>query len=81
MEELTYVLVGPDRFHAQVIAEACRAADLEVELLTADAEGTGPEMGWAQDHRLLVHRGDLETVMAIVERSQSQPRPEHPVIE
>jgi hypothetical protein len=76
MDDLKYVLVGPDRFRAQVISEACRAAGLVVELLTSDAEGSGPEMGWAEDHRLLVRRSDLDTVLAIVKRSQSNLDPE-----
>jgi hypothetical protein len=33
-------------------------------------------MGWAEDHRLLVRRSDLDTVLAIVKRSQSNLDPE-----
>ena len=53
MGDLTHVPVGGDRFRAQLIAEACRAAGLEVELLTADDSGTF-RYGEIQPHRLLV---------------------------
>jgi hypothetical protein len=78
MEELTYVLVGPDRFRAQVIAEACRDAGLDVELLTSDAQGTGPHMGWAENYRLLVRTHDLDAVAAIVEQSRDNARTGQP---
>lgn len=65
MGELTYVLVGTDRFRAQLIAEACRAAGLEVELLTADDSGTFM-YGAIQPHRLLVRLEDVDQVEMVV---------------
>lgn len=69
MDDPTYVPVGTDRFRAQVIAEACRAEGLEVELLTADDNGTFSMYGEIQQHRLLVRSGDLAQVLALIQRS------------
>ena len=66
--KLVYVPVGEDRFEAQVIAEACRAADIRVELVTGDASGVDPVLGIIQGHRLLVTAGDVDRVRAILER-------------
>jgi hypothetical protein len=67
-EEVVYVPVGGDRFEAQVIAEACRADGIRVELLTADDGGVDPYLGLVQGHRLLVSASDLDRVRAIVAR-------------
>jgi hypothetical protein len=68
-ESLVYVPVGNDRFRAQVIAEACRAEGIRVELLTADNSGVDPVMGIMQGHRLLVAAADADRVRAIARRS------------
>ena len=65
---LVYVPVGGDRFRAQLIAEACKAEGLRVELLTADDSGTDPVIGHIQGHRLLVAASDEGRVRAIVGR-------------
>ncbi|MBI5156614.1 MAG: hypothetical protein HZA58_01225 [Acidimicrobiia bacterium] len=67
---LVYVPVGPDRFQAQVIAEACRNAGIRLELLTADESGVDPMMGIVQGHRLLVAAKDAKRVEAIRGRLQ-----------
>jgi hypothetical protein len=67
--ELVQVPVGEDRFQAQIVAEACRAAGIRVELLTGDASGVDPVLGIIQGHRLLVRADDVERVRAILERS------------
>lgn len=77
MGDLTYVPVGSDRFRAQLIAEACRAAGLEVELLTADDSGTF-RYGEIQPHRLLVRFGELEQVLSVIEKTVGASRPDHP---
>lgn len=67
--DLTYLSVGSDRYRAHLIAEACRAEGIRVELLTSDAGGADPALSYLQDHRLLVYTGDLDRVRAIVARS------------
>jgi hypothetical protein len=74
MDDLRFVPVGTDRFRAQVIAEACRAAGLEVKLLLSDDSGYGA----VQPHRLLVRSGELEQVLAVVKKSDSDGSPDHP---
>jgi hypothetical protein len=81
MGKLTYVPVGTDRFRAQLIAEACQAAGLEVELLTADDSGTFTMYGEIQPHRLLVRSQDLERVQMLVGESSDIDHPDHPVTE
>ncbi len=71
MDDVTFVMLGTDRFKAQVIAEACRAAGLEVKLLMSDDSGYGA----IQPHRLLVHSGDLERVQAIADQSDNPRQP------
>jgi hypothetical protein len=66
--EPVQVPVGADRFQAQVLAEACRAAGIQVELITGDASGVDPVLGIIQGHRLLVGAGDVERVRAILSR-------------
>ena len=63
MDDLTHVPVGMNRFRAQVIAEACHAAGLKVELLSSDSSGELPL------YRLLVRSDDLEQVLAVIEKS------------
>jgi len=67
--KLVQVPVGEDRFHAQILAEACRAAGIRVELITGDASGVDPVLGIIQGHRLLVRADDVERVRAILKRS------------
>jgi hypothetical protein len=74
MDDLTYVAVGTDRFAAELIAEACRAAGFEVKLLMSDDSGYGP----LQSHRLLVHSDQLEQVMALVDKSSGVYHPDSP---
>jgi hypothetical protein len=66
---MEYVDVGPDRFNALLITEACRADGLEVELLTADDSGVDLWWGVVQHHRLLIHSEDKQAVTRIVERT------------
>ena len=66
--KLVYLPVGGDRFEAQVIAEARRAAGIRVELLTADNSGVDPVLGIVQGHRLLVTADDVDRVRAILRR-------------
>ena len=66
-KELVYVAVGPDRYQAQIIADACRSEGYQVELLSADIEGIAPNLGWAESHRLLVFAEDADAVRAIVD--------------
>lgn len=75
MAELVYLTVGGDRFEAQLIAEACRAAGIRVELLTADDSGVDPVLGIIQRHRLLVAAEEVGRVRAILERRGRAPRP------
>ena len=72
--KLVYVPVGEDRFEAQVIAEACRAAGIRVELITGDASGVDPILGIIQGHRLLAAAGDVDSVRAILERRRGSVR-------
>ena len=67
MDELTQIDVVNNRFHAQLIAEACRAAGLEVKLLLSDDSGYGDR----EAHRLLLFARDLEQVAAIIEKTDS----------
>lgn len=68
-DEFAYVPVGGDRFQAQIIAEACRARGIRVQLLTADDSGVDPHLGMVQGHRLLVAAGDLAAVRESVAKS------------
>jgi len=74
MAEPVYLSVSGDRFEAQVVAEACRAAGIRVELLTADDSGVDPVLGIIQRHRLLVAAEDLDRVRVILERRGRAPR-------
>ena len=67
--KLVQVRVGEDRFQAQILAEACRAAGIRVELVTGDASGVDPVLGIIQGHHLLVRTDDVERVRAILTRS------------
>ena len=74
MDDLTQIPVGMNRFRAQVIAEACQAAGLKVELLSSDSwQGELPL------YRLLVRSGDLEQVLAVIEKSDIAERWDQPV--
>ena len=66
--KLVQLPVGEDRFQAQILAEACRAAGIRVELITGDASGVDPVLGIIQGHRLLVGADDVEQVRAILKR-------------
>jgi hypothetical protein len=74
MDDLRFVPVGTDRFRAQVIAEACRVAGLKVKLLLSDDSGYGA----VQPHRLLVRSDELEQVLTVVKKSDSDGRPDRP---
>ncbi|MBU1228073.1 MAG: hypothetical protein KJ698_12790 [Actinobacteria bacterium] len=65
---LVRVPVGAHRFQAQVITEACRAAGIRVELLTADDSGVDPVIGIIQGFHLLVRDEDVDQARAIVGR-------------
>jgi hypothetical protein len=67
-DEIVVIRVGSDRFRAQVIAEACRAEGITVELLTGDDSGVDPFMAVLQQHRLLVAAPDADRVRAVIER-------------
>ena len=69
--ELVYVPVGGERLRAQMIAEACRAEGLRVELLTADESGVDPVMGRIQGFRLLVSAAAADRVRAVIAHSGS----------
>ena len=66
---LVYVPVGGERLRAQMIAGACRAEGIRVELLTADESGVDPVMGRIQGFRLLVAAGDADRVRAVIRRA------------
>ena len=66
-KELVYVPVGPDRYQAQIITDACRSEGYQVELLSADIEVIAPNLGWPESHRLLVFAEDADAVRAIVD--------------
>lgn len=68
-DDLEYVPVGNDRYRAHLIAEACRAEGIRVELLLSDANGVDPALSLIQDHRLLIRSADSKQVKAIVARS------------
>jgi hypothetical protein len=72
MDELEYISLSSDRIRAQVIAEACRTAGLEVKLLLSDDSGYGP----IQAHRLLVRADQRTQVMAVIEKSDIDPHAE-----
>ena len=67
-DEFVQIRIGMNRFRGQVIAEACRAAGLRVQLLRSDDSGYGN----VEARRLLVRSDQLEQVMAIIERSDSE---------
>lgn len=72
-EEFTYVPVGMNRFRAQLIAEACRAADLKVELLISESwQGELPLC------QLLVRSDDLEQVARVIARTDGPGGPDKP---
>ncbi|MDH3261575.1 MAG: hypothetical protein OEM84_11470 [Acidimicrobiia bacterium] len=73
MDDLTQIPVGMNRFRAQVIAEACRAEGLAVELLMSD------DTYFYAEIRLLVRSGDLEQVLAVIEKSDIAERWDQPV--
>lgn len=65
MDDLKQIPVGTDRFRAQVIAEACRAEGLDVELLMSD------DTYFYAEIRLLAHADQLEQVLAVVQKSDN----------
>jgi len=67
--QLVQVPVGEDRFQAQILAEACRAAGIRVELITGDASGVDPVLGIIQGHRLLVRADDVGRVGVILRKA------------
>jgi hypothetical protein len=72
-DDIVVIRVGSDRFRAQLIAEACRAEGITVELLTGDDSGVDPFMAMIQQHRLLVAAPDADRVRAIVDRGSPRP--------
>jgi hypothetical protein len=73
-DDVVVIQIGSDRFRAQVIAEACRAEGITVELLTGDDSGVDPFMAIIQQHRLLVAAEDADRVRAVVERGSPRRR-------
>jgi hypothetical protein len=67
--EIVTVAVGSDAFRAQVIAEACRAEGLKVELLTSEMGARPTTVGVEQ--QLLVRAPDVEKVREILRRQES----------
>lgn len=65
-DDLEYVPVGTDRWRAHLVAEACRAVGIPVQLLTSDASGVDPALALMQSHRLLVRRTDLDRVRTVI---------------
>lgn len=61
--------MGTDRFRAQVIAEACRAEGLEVELLMSD------DTYFYSEIRLLVGSDEVEIAAAEIRRSDGTDGP------
>jgi hypothetical protein len=78
--KLACVPVGQHRFEAQVVAEACRAAGIRVELVTGDASGIDPVPGIIQGHRLLVTADDVDQIGAVLDRhgGSAKKRPGRP---
>lgn len=70
MSDLVTIRVGGDRYEAHLIAEACRAEGIRVELLTADDSGIDPHLGLLQGHRLLVAADDEDRVREIAGRGR-----------
>lgn len=68
MSDLVTIKVGSNRWEAHLIAEACRAEGIRVELLTGDDSGVDPHLGMIQGHRLLVAAADEERVREIVDQ-------------
>jgi hypothetical protein len=68
MGDVVSVPVGSDIFSAQVIAEACRAEGLRVELLTTEMAARPNTVGVQQ--QLLVRAEDVERVQEILRRQQ-----------
>jgi hypothetical protein len=66
--EIVSLPVGGDVFSAQVLAEACRAEGLKVELLTTEMGARPNAVGVEQ--QLLVRAEDVEKVRAIMRRQQ-----------
>jgi hypothetical protein len=73
-DKLVYVPVGSDRFRALVVAQACRAAGIRVQLLTSDDSGVRPHFSLMQDHRLLVAKDDVPRVEEIIARTSGSRR-------
>lgn len=63
-DELIQISVGNYRFRSLVIAEACRAAGLNVKLLMSDDSGYGN----LETSRLLTFARDLEQVTEVMEK-------------
>lgn len=70
MSDLVTIRVGSNRWEAHLIAEACRAEGIRVELLTGDDSGIDPHLGMIQGHRLLVAAADEDRVRQIVGEGQ-----------
>jgi hypothetical protein len=62
--------LGHDAFEAKVIAQACRAEGLDVQLRLADETFVAPGPA-LEAHRLVIHGADLAEVREIVARSIS----------
>lgn len=69
-DDVVSVDVGFDRFHAELLAEACRQEGCVVELLTMDDSGTSPGLPAGMPHRLLVRRSEREKVQAVLARTR-----------
>jgi hypothetical protein len=66
-DDLVTVDLGIDVFRNEMIATILRARGVQVEILVSGAGGLAPHWAYAQPHRLLVRRGDLDVVHAVVE--------------
>jgi hypothetical protein len=67
-EQIVTVPVGGDIFRAQVIAEACKAEGIKVQLLTSEMGARPTAIGVEQ--QLLVRAEDLEKVREILSRQE-----------
>jgi hypothetical protein len=66
-DDLVTVELGMDTVRNEMIAATLRAWGVRVEVLGSGAGGLAPHYAFAQPHRLLVRRGDLDRVRAVID--------------
>ena len=65
MDDVVTMELGVDAIQAHLIAEACRAEGMKVELLMMDESTRAVGMAPIVPHKMLVQPGDVERVVEI----------------